>query len=380
MDETDEIDVEYEGPLNLARTSNAALEQALQGSKDRITKLLTNKVPEMRDISVGIADAMTGRGSYGLTLNKMRAARISEEGQFYGLLSKEADALERGAYRREMLKLRSSGSGADTTSAIKNYGQREELVTKYGENSPQVNRFDNYVRAMQTANLGDRVAVLNPSTPGTPAATLPKGVPPQDQPKLRGEQKQATEEAELDVKRQEKFAKARSGLVGFEQQSEMVTGTIDKALDLATKSWTATGYGNVLGVLPETDARALNNYLATIQANVGFDKLQQMREASPTGGALGQISDFENRLLQAVQGALDPKQKDQLIENLTTIRSLYPKVLAERRRAFATDYANMLKAPAAANNPPAGADQPSPAGVDPAIWGAMTPEERALWK
>lgn len=55
------------------------IDSVLGGPQDRVTKILTSDVPSFRDISVGIAEAMTGKGSYGLTLNKLRAQRIDEE-------------------------------------------------------------------------------------------------------------------------------------------------------------------------------------------------------------------------------------------------------------------------------------------------------------
>jgi hypothetical protein len=150
---------------------------------------------------------------------------------------------------------------------------------------------------------------------------------------------------ELEVKgandRSQNFTKAQSALQGFGQQAKLVTDTLDKAITLAETSNTATNYGQVFSKLPNTDARALNNYLDTIKANIGFDALQVMRENSPTGGALGQVSDMENRLLQATKGALDPLQGDQLVANLKIIKELYPIVLAEKQRAFTQDFGNV---------------------------------------
>jgi len=144
----------------------------------------------------------------------------------------------------------------------------------------------------------------------------------------------------LDVERQKGLAKASSALKGLESQSKLVTKTIDKAI--GTVNAYSTGYGSYLSFLPNTDARKLKNYLDTIRANVGFDKLQQMRENSPTGGALGQVSEMENKLLQAVNGALDPGQADQLVENLNIIKEIYPRVLEERKQAFEMDYGDYL--------------------------------------
>lgn len=150
--------------------------------------------------------------------------------------------------------------------------------------------------------------------------------------------------------------KAEGALTSFKQQADIVNQNIDKAL--ATISPISAGYGSMLSFLPESDARALNNYLTTIKSNVGLDKLQNMRENSPTGGALGQVSDFENKLLQAVNGALDPGQSDQLKENLKVIKDLYPKVIAEKERAFQQDYGNVTPL---GGNPQPAADTKKPA-------------------
>ena len=42
----------------------------------------------------------------------------------------------------------------------------------------------------------------------------------------------------------------------------------------------------------------------TVVSNIGFERLQAMRDASPTGGALGQVSDNELRLLSSALGSL----------------------------------------------------------------------------
>ena len=61
-----------------------------------------------------------------------------------------------------------------------------------------------------------------------------------------------------------------------------------------------TGWASVIGkYVPEHKANLLNNLLTTLKGNLGFDKLQAMREASPTGGALGQVSEMELKQLNS---------------------------------------------------------------------------------
>ncbi len=60
--------------------------------------------------------------------------------------------------------------------------------------------------------------------------------------------------------------------------------------------------------IPGTPAYNFKSQLDTLKSNIAFGALQQMRNASKTGGALGQISDAEERLLSSTLGALDQGQ------------------------------------------------------------------------
>jgi hypothetical protein len=72
--------------------------------------------------------------------------------------------------------------------------------------------------------------------------------------------------------------------------------------------WNTAGVGGVLANIPATDARNLSAKLQTIKANLGFDRLQQMRAESPTGGALGAVAVQELVALQATVASLDQLQ------------------------------------------------------------------------
>jgi hypothetical protein len=72
-----------------------------------------------------------------------------------------------------------------------------------------------------------------------------------------------------------------------------------------------TGWGSLLKTIPTTQAKGVAGMIATISGNVGFDKLQAMRDASPTGGALGQVSELELKLLMSTIGSLDQAQSQE---------------------------------------------------------------------
>tara|TARA_R110000822_G_scaffold53120_6_gene137063 strand:+ start:3506 stop:4465 length:960 start_codon:yes stop_codon:yes gene_type:complete len=91
----------------------------------------------------------------------------------------------------------------------------------------------------------------------------------------------------------------------------------------------ATGMiGSVTQLVPGTRGYDLKQRILTIQSNIGFDKLQDMRDKSPTGGALGQVSEMELKTLQAVIGSLDQSQSTgQLKYNLQRLQFAYNEII-----------------------------------------------------
>lgn len=115
------------------------------------------------------------------------------------------------------------------------------------------------------------------------------------------------------------------------RSANIVLDDIDRALgqieDQGVLSPTTGFFGNMVSEVGGTAANDLRNTLLTVQGNIGFDRLQQMREASPTGGALGAISDRELATLQAVMGALAQNQsQEQLTSNLNRLKTLYTDI------------------------------------------------------
>ena len=66
--------------------------------------------------------------------------------------------------------------------------------------------------------------------------------------------------------------------------------------------------GSLINKIAGTPARDFSAQVESLKANIGFGELAEMRAASKTGGALGNISDRENALLSATLGSLDPTQ------------------------------------------------------------------------
>lgn len=84
--------------------------------------------------------------------------------------------------------------------------------------------------------------------------------------------------------------------------------------------------GAVSGTVPGTKAYVLQSKIDTIKAQLGFGQLQAMRDASPTGGALGQVSNQEIKYLQAAIANLDRGlPPDELKKNLDNIEKHYTR-------------------------------------------------------
>lgn len=130
----------------------------------------------------------------------------------------------------------------------------------------------------------------------------------------------------------ERKAKATSALQSLETKQSTVASAIDKALDNAN-FWTTGIVGQLASAVPGSPAYDLARTLDTIKANIGFNELQTMRDNSPTGGALGAISERELAFLQSTITSIEqPQSEAQLRSNLEAL-SRYLKTTGQQRRA-----------------------------------------------
>ena len=88
--------------------------------------------------------------------------------------------------------------------------------------------------------------------------------------------------------------------------------------------------GSYLKKIPGTSATDVSALVNTIKANIGFDKLQAMRDASPTGGALGQVSNQEIDFLQSTLNNLNQNQsQEQFNKQLQILENQYLQTIAK---------------------------------------------------
>ena len=100
----------------------------------------------------------------------------------------------------------------------------------------------------------------------------------------------------------------------------------------------STGFASISKFMPGTPARQLEESLKPILGEAAFGRLQQMRDASKTGGALGQVSERELGLLESAMGALSTSQNEsQFRANLLA----YRKQLRESHARIQEQYKEM---------------------------------------
>lgn len=110
---------------------------------------------------------------------------------------------------------------------------------------------------------------------------------------------------------------------GGDYQDKLNDRIIEKVDDLLPRitNTTAGPVGSVLKRVPGTPARDVAADINSLAANVAFEALQEMRQASKTGGALGQVSDKEGALLRDVLASIEQDQSPgNLVRNLNKIR------------------------------------------------------------
>lgn len=155
----------------------------------------------------------------------------------------------------------------------------------------------------------------------------------------------ARTQAERAAQAPKREAQYRQALVA----ARNVETSIDKALGLIGPM--STGFvGARFRGLEGSPAYNLAAEIETVKANLGFDRLQQMRDNSPTGGALGAIAVQELIALQSTIANLDPNQSaEQIQANLQRVKTHYANWRSAVEQALADEGRGVSQASPANN-------------------------------
>jgi hypothetical protein len=143
-----------------------------------------------------------------------------------------------------------------------------------------------------------------------------------------GPQEQETKVAEEAMKNRQALAKRAIGVVKGNLKDALKFYEKAEGKDSDVTDAVFGISGKAASVIPGTNRKSMESVLETIKANIGFDRLQQMREASPTGGALGQVAVQELVALQATLGNLSLDQEpEQFFKTVKEIEKHYDNML-----------------------------------------------------
>jgi hypothetical protein len=145
-------------------------------------------------------------------------------------------------------------------------------------------------------------------------------------------------------------------------KANLALDTIDLAMD--STNWATAGVAGVFEWVPGSPPKRLAGYLNTIRSNVAFNELQQMRRNSPTGGALGNVSDADMRLLQSTLATLDQLASP---EDLRRALSTIKRVTEAVRDAYAQDVRDFGVEAMGGSAPAGGGGTPTAAQIDAEI-------------
>lgn len=157
--------------------------------------------------------------------------------------------------------------------------------------------------------------------------------------------------AEMEIERSDKRNKAESSLIEYEVEMDSMVQTANDLLnDPDLKGVTGAWQGVRKTFSPQKWAD-INAKLSKLKANTAFNKLQDMRNNSPTGGALGSVAVEELRLLGNSRAPLDQEQSaEQIMHSLRAIAHFGKGSKKRARAAFERTYKPQK---AQADTPPA---------------------------
>ena len=184
-----------------------------------------------------------------------------------------------------------------------------------------------------TVNVGDGPNLPKPPS-GFSYTYKPDGTPIMDErgvPSL-APIKGGPEDPEVKAQADEKFRRVKEENARNTRQTvNYQLDVIDELLEGEEKGLAISPTSSVSGVtgltyskIPGTPAHDFASSLDTVKANIGFDRLQRMREASKTGAAVGQLS---NRELGLLTETLAPTRQGmspaRLRDAIKVIRKMY---------------------------------------------------------
>jgi hypothetical protein len=140
-----------------------------------------------------------------------------------------------------------------------------------------------------------------------------------------GLQKEKQQTARADVEEKKRKAKEAA-----DRQQGTLIQDANRALEIIEENPNAVGplMGKLGYTALPTQSRRVKELLESMEANIGFEQLNAMRQNSPTGGALGNVTELQLQQLNSVLGRIkvdsDPKDVQ---ENIKRVVNMYNDII-----------------------------------------------------
>lgn len=142
------------------------------------------------------------------------------------------------------------------------------------------------------------------------------------------------------AKRESALPQAAENLRSLDNAVNLTNKTADDAAGMAN-SMTTGWVGSLAKAVPGSAAYNLAAKVGTLQSNATINALQEIRASSPTGGALGAVSDYEDKMLASKYANLTQSQsKEQFLANLQQYKEQVAHSVNNVRQAYTDTYGN----------------------------------------
>lgn len=171
---------------------------------------------------------------------------------------------------------------------------------------------------------------------GIPMFSKPVGLAKNQTPRQTEQEKL---DARANAKRQAGLPKSLKSFRNANANLQSLVDSIDDLLNDPNLSKGSGMSGAIMGRLPATKARDIKAKIDTIKSKTSLNALQELRDNSPTGGALGNMSDAEGKRLEDKVAALDTGQSDEsFVDQLNKLKRETNSTMRRLREGFQIDY------------------------------------------
>ena len=135
-------------------------------------------------------------------------------------------------------------------------------------------------------------------------------------------------------------------LAAFKAKNEIVRDEVATALELIEVGAGGVVSSTLREMFPNltagTATAALQSRIKTIRSNIGFNELSDMRQNSPTGGAVGNLSENEFNNLASLLGELEVARPEELTGKLNRLIDYIGGMEQRAESALMANYADII--------------------------------------